>query len=84
MYYLHFLLTEPKNKLKSYGESTNGGNLSIDPLYSGGNYALNKNKMGEKGKNKMFLLLTTIISEGSRIRHSLWRRAAPPIRLPKL
>ena len=41
MYYLHFLLTEPKNKLKSYGESTNGGN-----------YALNKNKMGEKGKNK--------------------------------
>ena len=55
-------------------------------------YALSKNKMGEKEKinekinekNKMFLLLTTIISEGSRIRHSLWRRAAPPIRLPKL
>ena len=30
------------------------------------------------------LLLTTIISEGSKIRHSLCLRAAPPIRLPKL
>jgi len=38
----------------------------------------------ETETNYYGLLLTTIISEGSKIRHSLCLRAAPPIRLPKL
>ena len=42
MYYLHFLLTEPKNKLKSFGESTTNG----------GNYALTNNKMEKMEKFK--------------------------------
>ena len=43
-----------------------------------------ENKLKEYLKRQNINSLTTIISDGSKIRHSLCLLAAPPIRFPKL
>lgn len=62
-------------------ESLRGANFS--PVLRA-NYDTIVKKTVDVSRNKTVFLLTTIISEGSRTKHSLGLLALPPVRLPKL